>query len=281
MSTRPDRARSESHEILSPLPAVDGEKLLHDAIAEHEPSHIFALYSGGNDSAVACSFTKRAIGDLLDAAVFIDTGTALPGVREHVETTTAARGLRLIVLEAGDAFFEMVAKHGVPGPGAHRYPYVNLKERQVDRLIREHKTRWNDRIMLVSGVRRSESDRRMGTAEPTSRDGCTVWANPLIDWTNAEMRTYRERNGIEPSDAAALMHRSGECNCGAFAAPGEREMLRDLYPDWFERVVVRAERIARRHGKHDRWGERPPGATPDDDATGPLCRCQTYLEIAA
>lgn len=261
--------------------SVHGSRMLEGAIREHRPSHVFVLYSGGADSAVACQFTKMSIGRRLDAAVFIDTGTALPGVREYVEATTASLDLRLITLEAGDTFFQMCAKYGVPGPGAHRYPYINLKERQLDRLIREHKTHRHDRIILVSGVRRGESQRRMGAAEAIKRDGCTVWANPLIDWTNDEMRAFRRHHRIEPSDATALMHRSGECNCGAFAAPGERAMLHDLYPDWFDRVIRRAERLARENGKHDRWGERPANVRPGDDRTGPLCNCQSLKAVSS
>jgi phosphoadenosine phosphosulfate reductase len=163
----------------------------------------------------------------------------------------------------------MVRKHGVPGPGAHRYPYVNLKERQLDRLIRDHKARWNDRILLLTGARRNESQRRMGQAVEVKRDGCTVWCNPLIDWTDGDMRAYRMRHQLEQSDVAALLHRSGECNCGAFAGPGERAMLEALFPAWFERVIGGAEEAARSCGKWPSWGERPPRSRVS--AAGPLC----------
>ncbi len=260
---------------------LDADKIVVDAIVEHDPSKVFVLLSGGNDSTVLTSWARRAFGDKIDAAVFIDTGTSIepdpadpsdttPSVREFVEAFCANRHLPLIVLEAGDAYQRMVREHGVPGPGAHRYPYVNLKERQLDRLIREHKTRWNDRIMLLTGARRLESQRRMGQAVPVKRDGCTVWVNPLIDWTATDMRAYRERHGLEESPVAALLHRSGECNCGAFAEPGEREMLRSLVPQWFERVIVGAEAAARAHGKWANWGQRPPHARDREDL-GPLC----------
>lgn len=167
----------------------DADQIVVDAIVEHDPSHVFVLLSGGNDSTVLTSWARRAFGQKIDAAVFIDTGTSIepdpedpndttPSVREFVEAFCANRYLPLIVLEAGDAYQRMVRQHGVPGPGAHRYPYVNLKERQIDRLIREHKTRWNDRILLLAGARASESERRMGHAAAVERDGCTVWANP-------------------------------------------------------------------------------------------------------
>jgi 3'-phosphoadenosine 5'-phosphosulfate sulfotransferase (PAPS reductase)/FAD synthetase len=272
---------------------LDADKIVVDAIVEHDPSKVFVLLSGGNDSTVLTSWARVQFGHKIDAAVFIDTGTSIepdsndpsdttPSVRAFVEAFCANRYLPLIVLEAGDAYQRMVREHGVPGPGAHRYPYVNLKERQLDRLIAEHKTRWNDRILLLTGARRSESQRRMGQAVAIKRDGCTVWANPLIDWTDDDMRAYRAEHRLEESPVAALLHRSGECNCGAFAQTGEREMLRSLFPEWFERVIVAAENTAKAHGKWASWGERPPHARVREDL-GPLCSGCLFdgMEIAA
>lgn len=252
----------------------DAERLLLDAIAEHNPRKVFALFSGGNDSTVLTSWAKITLGRRLDAAVFIDTGTALPGVREFAQAFCDDREIPLLVYEAGDAFDVMVREHGFPGPASHRFAYVRLKERQVDALVRDHKERPRDRIMLLTGVRRSESVRRMGTAQAVRRDGAQVWVAPLVDWTTGDMRAYRGTHGLPESDVAAMIHRSGECQCGAFASPGEREMLRDLWPEWW------AARIAPLEAETgERWGcrreERPSDA-------GPLCTdCQIRLDVAA
>lgn len=255
-----------------PFPSMklDAEKLLIDAIAEHDPIKVFALFSGGNDSTVLVSWVKRTIGRKLDGAVFVDTGTALPGVREFVEAFCENRAVPLLVYEAGDEYDRMVLEHGFPGPSAHRFAYVRLKERQIDALVRDHKTHPRDRIMLLTGVRRAESVRRMGTTQPIRRDGAQVWVAPLIDWTQQDMRDYRLRVGLEQSDVAALIHRSGECNCGAYAAPGEREELRSLWPEWW------AERMAPlEEATGCCWGERRD-ETPSD--AGPMCSdCQLRL----
>lgn len=262
---------------LFPRPMIDGGRLLVEAIAEYEPAKVFALFSGGNDSAVLTSWARMAIGQRLDAAVFIDTGTALPGVREFVEDFCANRYLPLLVYAAGDAYNKMVREHGFPGPAAHRFAYVKLKERPLDALIRDHKTRRTDRIMLLTGVRRAESVRRMGTTKPVRRDGASVWVALLIDWTNEDMREFRTRHNLPQSDVAALIHRSGECNCGAFAAPGEREMLRDLYPVWFAEHIAPLERAT-----GHTWGSRRLGG--NRLSAGPLCTdCSLFdgLEWAA
>jgi hypothetical protein len=58
-----------------------------------------------------------------------------------------------------------------------------------------------------------------------------VWINPLLDWTNEQMREHRADQALPEIGVAALLHRSGECNCGSFAAPGERRDLAALYPE--------------------------------------------------
>lgn len=267
---------------------LDGEKLVIDAIVEHEPSKVFVLFSGGGDSSVLLSWAKIQFGHRIDGAVFIDTGTSIepdpddpsdttPSVREFAEAFAENRGVPFIRLDAGNAYRRMCLKYGVPGPGAHKYAYVWLKERQIDRLIREHKTHRCDRILLLAGARRDESVRRMSTSEPLRRDGCQVWVNPLIDWTNQDMRAYRARYDMEQSPVAALLHRSGECNCGAYGE-GEREMLRALFRRWFDRVIAPLEDECERRGLPCVWGKR--WEKPVGDETGPLCNdCAPQLDL--
>ncbi len=257
---------------------VGAREIIYRAIDEHRPSHIFALFSGGGDSSVLLEAARGWLGGELTAAVHIDTGTALPGVRGHVEAYARDLGVDLLTYEAGEAYARMVRRYGMPGPGAHRYPYSWLKERQIRQLVREHKRKRKDRIMLLSGARASESERRMGYAAACERDGAQVWVNPLLNWTNEEMHAYRQLHAIPQSDAAALVHRSGECQCGAFASKGEREMLQALYPDWFARVIAPREDEAKALGLPCVWGERPPGR-PRRDKRRPLCACEAQLEM--
>ena len=73
------------------------------------------------------------------------------------------------------------------------------------------------------------------------------------------------------------LHMSGDCTCGAFARPGEKEEIRFFYPekaaeiDEMERVVAAAGIPA------CKWGQRPPGterqpkASKGDDVIPRLC----------
>jgi 3'-phosphoadenosine 5'-phosphosulfate sulfotransferase (PAPS reductase)/FAD synthetase len=249
---------------------LDAWELYSDAMVEHDPRRVFALLSGGNDSTVLAHWAKGQMGGRLDAAVFVDTSIAAPGVREFVEDFCAEREIKLLVYETPySEFVAMCREHGMPGPGTHLYSYVRLKERQIDALVADHKERWKDRIMLLSGARRAESVQRMGSAVPVERDGAQVWVNPLIDWSNEEMREYRERHALPTSDAAALLHRSGECNCLAYSSRGEREMLLSLWPEWFEEKFGWLERELRAAG-HRYW-KLGMGRSRKDGRAGRLC----------
>jgi 3'-phosphoadenosine 5'-phosphosulfate sulfotransferase (PAPS reductase)/FAD synthetase len=254
---------------------IDPDELVERAKREHPPVAAFCLFSGGNDSAV---LAHRMRGQY-DALVFIDTGTALPGVRDHAQRVADWLGEELIIYDAGDAFEQIVLHKpgiGFPGPAQHRIAYARLKDRSVEALVRAHKRERMDRVLLLTGVRRAESQRRMGDRKPLARRFAQVWANPLTDWTNAETAAYRREHGLPESDVAALIHRSGECNCGCFAAPGEREMLADLFPEWWARIEDLERRAEAAGKRYCRWGGRPGPAT---DA-GPLCSdCELRLEM--
>jgi 3'-phosphoadenosine 5'-phosphosulfate sulfotransferase (PAPS reductase)/FAD synthetase len=285
------------------------------------------LFSGGHDSTVVAHRCRHDYDEL----VFIDTTTAVPGVRDYVEQFAAWIEKPLRVMEPDhDAFREMVVgtdafwesyeserarllngwhshndiaeylrrlkdmpKHlalplnragapiGFPGPAQHGRAYAQLKERQIARLIRDAKQGHDHRarVLLVTGVRRAESQRR-ASRPPITKKGGAVFANPLIDWTGSMMREYRGTRQLPESDAAALLHRSGECNCGAFAGPGEREDLMQFYPSWFERRIASLEREAKARGlSHCRWGHGSADAAPAD--VGALCTdCELRLIVA-
>jgi 3'-phosphoadenosine 5'-phosphosulfate sulfotransferase (PAPS reductase)/FAD synthetase len=148
----------------------------------------------------------------------------------------------------------------------HSRSYFALKERQIRALLRESKVGRSRRarVLFLSGIRRAESKRR-SQREPIDRlkGTAAVFANPLIDWTGEDMRRYRSEHKLPESDAAALMHRSGECNCGAFAsAAEERATLKLLYPEFFAGIeALEAEAEAAglqwcRWGGYDREGKR-------------------------
>lgn len=263
---RSDLSQAPASDTPSPLAARVklAMRTLDVAIAAAKPTHVLALFSGGGDSTVAAHVAARHT--RFDGAVFIDTGTSLPGVVEHAHAVAAAEGWKLAIAKSPQSYEDMIREHGLPGPGMHPTAYVRLKEKALDAHVRNLCTRCqagerhvkHDTVMWVSGARSSESVRRMGQSGWMVVDGSQVWVNPILDWDNSECRAYRDLCGLPTSDVAALIHRSGECNCGTYASEGERDMLRGFYPE-FAKQIDDWEALAREHGHHHAavWGERP------------------------
>jgi hypothetical protein len=168
------------------------------------------------------------------------------GQREGVVKVGPARGLDL-----------GRSPWGFPGIGMHGETYDRLKGRLIEDLLRETKQGHHRRstMLLISGIRRAESRQRR-KYNPFTERGSAKWVNPLIDWTNGEMRVYREEHGVPESDVAALLHRSGECNCAAKGSWWEeRSLIKALWPLWFAGTIESLEREAERLGiRYCRWG---------------------------
>jgi 3'-phosphoadenosine 5'-phosphosulfate sulfotransferase (PAPS reductase)/FAD synthetase len=256
--------------------------------------HRVCLFSGGNDS-LAVAHRCR---DHYDTLVWVDTGTAVPGVAEFVAEAAEWLEKPLRVYQAPQGAYRRIVLGGVdpktgndkeplgfPGPMQHTRCYVNLKEAALESMLRDFKKghERTARVLALTGIRRSESLRRKSRAELTKR-GSLVFCNPIIDWSALDLTRYRvEQNFIE-SDVAALLHRSGECNCGAYATKGEREMLRSLWPEWFEERIGSIEREAEERGLECAvWGSGRDliDARKLERKAGEMCSdCQLRIEAA-
>lgn len=272
-----------------PSERLTPEQLINKALVTHPPIDTVCLFSGGHDSSVLAHRCRAHYSKLC----FIDTGTAVPGVVEHVEEFAAWLRKPLIIMQAGDAYRRMVLGaekkdgtweegHGFPGPGHHSKAYTRLKERQIDALLKRIKVgqHRHAKVLFLSGVRRDESARR-AHREPITKHRGKVFCNPLIDWTNDEMRRYRLEHSLPESDVAALLHRSGECNCGCYAQPGEREELKSLWPGWFDTTIGSLEREAKAAGiARCHWGDARGAAPIRGEAPGPMCTdCQLRFDL--
>jgi GMP synthase (glutamine-hydrolysing) len=81
-------------------------------------SHVICGLSGGVDSAVAAALVHRAIGDQL-TCIFVDTGLLRQHEREQVERTFRAHlGIKLVTVDASDAFLDSLA--GIEEPEEKR-----------------------------------------------------------------------------------------------------------------------------------------------------------------
>lgn len=244
---------------------------LDEAIREHRPSHVFALFSGGHDS--LCSTSVAAKHPSFTAAVHINTGVGIEATRQFVRDTCEKQSWPLIEMHPdAKTYRDLIVEKGMPGgPKAHSTMYYWLKQRQVRRLVREHKQGIHGRVALVTGIRVAESERRMASvmAQPVHRIGAQVWVNPILDWTKTDCHDYMEAEGLDRNLTVDLLHRSGECLCGALAHYSEIREIERWFPE--EAAVLHGyEELAFQNGHPENvWGARLPDKI--SRAQLPLC----------
>lgn len=237
-------------------------QILRRAIELYEPTHIFGMFSGGDDSLTALSVAAKEIGlDMFDGMVRIDTGIKLLEIVEHVPNVCKQLGWDLKEYRAKDCgqdYEALVLEYGFPGPDHHTKMFNRLKERAIRTLIRDHP---GGNIMLVSGLRQQESGRRMRLkSEPVQKEGRKVWAAPLFYWNNDQVREYRSTvlAHVPKNPAKEFLCMSGECLCGAYARKGELAQIETFFPET-GRYLRDLERRVRERGLPWGWEEAPPG----------------------
>jgi 3'-phosphoadenosine 5'-phosphosulfate sulfotransferase (PAPS reductase)/FAD synthetase len=69
-------------------------------------------------------------------------------------------------------------------------------------------------MAFVTGVRRQESQRRMGNVIPMQKHGRHWWLSPLTEWTKDDVLDYMEAGRLPHNLVVDCLHKSGECLCG-------------------------------------------------------------------
>lgn len=273
--------------------------ILNDAIERHvwaDGRMVAAkvvLFSGGNDSTVLAHLFRNEV----DYAAHANTTVGIETTREFVRDVCQMWMLPLIERMAPreqDRYRAQVLRDGFPGPAWHARMFVRLKERALEAIRNELVSNpRKERVVYIAGRRRTESQRR-ARIPLSERKGSIVWVSPLINWTKLDLNTYRLVAGDVPVNYVSdLIHMSGECLCGAFAAPGEREEIAHWFPLAFEEIAELERLIADRtgipeHRKTWGWGADPAKKALDGkpSASGLLCsscddRFQLTLDLEA
>lgn len=249
-------------------------EIIKQALAEHDPVAVYACFSGGHDS--LCS-THLSMG-IAQEVLHINTGIGIEQTRTFVRDTCKRYDWPLKEVHPPEmSYRDLVLKFGFPGPGMHYLPYRLLKERALRKVVREAKRKTRDRVMFITGVRQSESARRMGYVEPIIRVGAQVWVAPLWNWNKRQCNEYIEANKLERNEVSDLLHMSGECLCGAFAdqhtGMDRHHELKEIelwFPDTAAQIYA-LEKEAEAAGVHCEWGRRPPRDTKTMNMFMPMC----------
>lgn len=228
------------------------------------------LYSGGNDSTVLAHMMRHRA----DYAIHANTTIGIEETRQFVRDTCAGWGLELLERLPPVSYRELVIERGYPGPPMHFKYFQRLKERCLHQVRRELvKEPRRERIMFIAGRRRAESKRRTNIPLYETQ-GSIIWASPIAMWTKLDMTTYRLMHaGSDPvpvNQVSELLHMSGECLCGAFAKPGELDMIRKFYPDTAAEIeaLEREVKAAGHEEPYCTWGH---GMGRASTKVGKLC----------
>lgn len=228
---------------------------------------VYALCSGGKDS-ITLTHSCR---DLIDGIIFIDTTIGVPDTLAHVRAFSEKIGKPLIVLTPQMSYRDMVHKYGFPGPSGHRFAFIYLKWKPIWRWARQFKKP----VLLLSGVRKKESKRRMANVnqglprtDPSYKK--MVWFAPLWDWSDGQVFDYLLLNDLKIAPAHDKIGLSGDCLCGAYSRPGEAELIFREYPEIGEQIAE-IERTC--PNKRRSWGNQSSmrGAKDQQPLEGWLC----------
>ena len=230
------------------------------AIDVFSPVKVFVGFSGGFDSLVAAHW---AMNNISECEIFhANTGIGIEKTREFVRQTCKNNGWPLSEIRAkedcGQDYDEFVKAHGFPGPAMHSRMFQRLKERAVWELLRRNKTKRSDNVMLITGIRRDESVRRSGYKYSLiDFTGNILWVNPFYYQSKQWFYDYINHHGLEQNPVSKVLGMSGECLCGAYAHKGEKELIKIVCPDTYQRIK-NLEKEVKEHGFSWGWEESPP-----------------------
>jgi 3'-phosphoadenosine 5'-phosphosulfate sulfotransferase (PAPS reductase)/FAD synthetase len=186
----------------------------------HAQKEGIALFSGGYDSLVATHKTMELDGNA-DTVIHMDTGTGIPLNERFVEAVCNEYGWYLQKLRPKRDFWHYAKKYGFPGPSAHSWYYAYLKQHPLRRACKPYE----DKPYLYTGVRKAESEKRMGRVVDLDEREFAKWKAPLSEWSDEEVRQYLVEHNLPRSPVVESIDRSGECYCMAY---GIREFEVDL-----------------------------------------------------
>ena len=245
--------------------------VVSQAADRYDADQVYALFSGGHDSLASTLIAARH--PKFKGVVHVNTGIGIEETRQFVRDTCRRYGWPLYELHPPRRTYrDMVlgGGEGFPGPSMHKWTYIWLKKDAIDKFVTSRKTHRLENVVLVSGQRTQESARRARHVQAHRKDKSKIWTNPIHDWSKGDCLDWIEHVGARQNRVVQLIHKSGECLCGAFARPGELAEIELWYPEAAEQIRA-LEAEARTAGlKRCQWGSKD-GTTPNSEPPGPMC----------
>lgn len=259
------------------------EEIIRAAIDKHDPVYAMVLVSGGYDSITNAHVSIPILKKLgLDFVIYHgDTTIGIKETRQYVVDFCKANKWQLEIRKPPnrrDWYDETVKKFGFPGPTkfAHQIMFRRLKERAIKHFVTHEvksKPYSRENVLLLSGVRKSESAIRMGYADAEIKDDSRIWCNPIFWWNDAQVLSYRKEKDIPVNMVKERLCISGECLCGSFANNGEYEEINRWYPEAGNQIYA-LWKEAKKAGHPWFWSEGPKSWQKNNpDGQGQLFMC--------
>ncbi len=193
-------------------------------------------FSGGKDSLAAYALAKKAMKEV--TLIFVNTGLEFPETVEYVKRFAGKHGDRLLVAEAGNAFWENVEAFGPPAKD-FRWCCKVCKLAPLTDLIERT---YPEGTTTVEGNRQLESFAREGIrfVEKNPFVPNQTVLNPIREWRAADVWAYVWWKGLEYNPLYEEdFERIGCYLCPSCLASEWRQTERihpDLYQMWTEHL---------------------------------------------
>jgi 3'-phosphoadenosine 5'-phosphosulfate sulfotransferase (PAPS reductase)/FAD synthetase len=196
------------------------EQILSETLQRYKPSLIVCSYSGGYDSMVATHKTlqwaKQHAHSTNILTIAVNTKLHADGWPEFVTTSAKTIGSRRFEIWQTTMLEKWIADVETRGfayrKAQHKIYFYYLKQNAFRAVVAHYKKHTHDRIMFVTGVRRSESKERANTPE-SERYGSNVWCNPLVNWSEQDIHLYRLEHDLPENPFYHITNNSGDCMC--------------------------------------------------------------------
>lgn len=221
--------------------------ILEKAEQQYGIKKFMACISGGKDSITSADIVDKL--GKLNGVIFIDTTIGIKETKDFVIQLCEKRKWKLTILKPKVSYEQFVIdKFGFPTARFHNVVMGYLKYQPLRNYVIENKS---EKIGLISGVRKLESNRRGRTMKPIIKDGSMIFVAPIFDLTTQEVWDYIRENNLEVSPVYKKLHLSGDCLCGAFADMAEAELLSIFYPEIANKIRNLENKCKK---KYHKWG---------------------------
>ncbi len=194
----------------------------------------YLLFSGGKDSLCLLEYMRK-ICESINAEVTVihaDTTAGFPEVEAYVKNVSRRLSLKLVTVRPPRNFFGLAKRWGIPGVKS-RWCCETLKIAPIRRYL----SQIEGPKVVYDGIRAAESHVR-ATYIPVwyHPSFSCISVSPIFRWSDRKVENYIAKNSL-PKSPATTIGTSAECWCGAYKCRKDFEILLDVHPEIFDKLV--------------------------------------------